>query len=90
MLSTPKIIAAAAALLLAGAIITTLFFSKANNSLKQELTSEKLNSEKLLSEKLELKKNVDRANKDIDQFKTEATAGLTFPFSALAGMSGSV
>ena len=71
MLSTPKVIAAAATLLLAGAIITILFFSKANNSLKQELTSEKLNSEKLLSEKLELKKNVDRANKDIDRFKTD-------------------
>jgi len=71
MLSTPKIIAAAATLLLAGAIITTLFFSKANNSLKEQLSTEKLNSEKLLSEKLELKKNVDRANKDIDQFKTD-------------------
>ena len=71
MISTPKIIAAAATLLLAGAIITTLFFSKANNSLKEQLSTEKLNSEKLLSEKLELKKNVDRANKDIDQFKTD-------------------
>ncbi|HYK47774.1 MAG TPA: hypothetical protein VEV83_21505 [Parafilimonas sp.] len=71
MFSTPKIIAAAATLLLAGAIITTLFFSKANNSLKEQLSTEKLNSEKLLSEKLELKKNVDRANKDIDQFKTD-------------------
>ena len=71
MLSTPKIIAAAATLLLSGAIITTLFLSKANNSLKEQLSTEKLNSEKLLSEKLELKKNVDRANKDIDQFKTD-------------------
>ena len=71
MISTPKIIAAAATLLLAGAIITSLFFSKANNSLKEQLSTEKLNSEKLLSEKLELKKNVDRANKDIDQFKTD-------------------